>query len=257
MIFINTDGFSLQAPTTTPPSCLILQSLAYTFSNDLGYPEETVNKSDSTSRGSGTEEDHNHAQDYHLGKIGGAVQGSKAVYCCAGNGPITEKSPFEEFKATVHDTQLTSPRVLIRWDHKDGKSMGKLTFPPKSYHGNAKDQVAFKQFVEYCTPAVFGKDGKDVLDELYRKAVKLDIDQFSTSFSSYDIGIISAISQTIMPGIAKLFADDKRTLVSNLGVVAELYKLNVCTQYHPSFAFFAYQCRLRFTPPLPGCSRLT
>ena len=78
-----------------------------------------------------------------------------------------------------------------------------------------------------CAPATFGVGGEEVLDETYRKAVKLDARQFPTSFNPYDVGIVDAISQVLLPGIAEPFADGKVAVGDNSGVVAELYTLNV------------------------------
>lgn len=92
-----------------------------------------------------------------------------------------------------------------------------------------------QDLLDNCAPASFGKNGKDVLDESYRKAVKLDVDQFSTNFNPYELGIIGAIAQTLLPGIAKPIADKagEHTFVESLGVIAELYKLNVVVTARP------------------------
>ena len=68
-----------------------------------------------------------------------------------------------------------------------------------------------------------------MLDESYRQAVKLDSNQFSTSFNPYEVGIIDAIAQSLLPGIARPFSDGN-SYDENLGVIAELYKLNVGLQ---------------------------
>ena len=67
------------------------------------------------------------------------------------------------------------------------------------------------------------------MDEAYRKALKLDSDRFSTTFSPYETGIIGAITQTLLPGFAKPFTkgNSKAPAFECLGVIAELYKLNV------------------------------
>lgn len=87
--------------------------------------------------------------------------------------------------------------------------------------------TAIEELLKACTPATFGKKGKEVLDESYRKAVKLDSNEFSTSFNPYEVGIIDAIAQSLLPGIAKPFSDRESKHEENLGVIAELYKLNV------------------------------
>ncbi|KAK3361121.1 oxidoreductase [Lasiosphaeria ovina] len=69
-------------------------------------------------------------------------------------------------------------------------------------------------------PATFGLGGKDVYDESYRKAAKLDPSSFSTNFSPYETGIIAMVAQMLLPDIEGDFAVRR-------AVKAELYKLNV------------------------------
>ena len=66
-----------------------------------------------------------------------------------------------------------------------------------------------------------------MLDESYRKAVKLDSDQFCTSFNPHEVGIVDAIAQSMLPAIANPFSDRHSKHMEHLGVIAELYKLNV------------------------------
>jgi hypothetical protein len=54
---------------------------------------------------------------------------------------------------------------------------------------DSKEKV-LQQLVEYCQPATFGLESKDVLNEKIRKAGKLEASQFSTSFNPYDFGIV-------------------------------------------------------------------
>ena len=195
---------------------------------------------------SGSEGSVNYTQENFLGKIRGAASQSKAAFCCAGQVPITQESTFEKIKDDVTDRQLSTTPVVIRWDSKDGKTLGKLTLPTIQEQERSEDRPHKKQrtasdsvdsvvrttvqgLLDDCAPASFGKDGKDVLDESYRKAVKLDSDQFSTNFNPYELGIIGAIAQTLLPGIAKPITQEagKGTFVESLGVIAELYKLNV------------------------------
>ena len=196
--------------------------------------------------GSGSEDGVNYTQENFLGQIRVAASQSRAAFCCAGHVPITQESPFKKIEDDVTDHQLTSTPIVIRWDCKDGKTLGKLTLPTvqEKKHGverphkkqriasesiDTGDHATVQDLLNNCAPASFGKDGKDVLDESYRKAVKLDSDQFSTNFNPYELGIVGAIAQTLLPGIAKPITDKagKHTFVESLGVIAELYKLNV------------------------------
>ncbi len=105
-----------------------------------------------------------------------------------------------------------------------GKAIRKITLPIES---RTRGTAAIEELLKTCTPATFGKRGKEVLDASYRKAIKLDSDQFSTTFNPYEVGIIDAISQSLLPGIAKPFSDETSQYEEHLGVIAELYKLNV------------------------------
>ena len=106
-----------------------------------------------------------------------------------------------------------------------GKVIGKVTLPP--IEPQTKDTAAVEELLKACAPATFGKKGEEVLDESYRKAVKLDSDQFCTNFNPHEVGIVDAIAQSMLPAIAKPFSDRKSKHEENLGVIAELYKLNV------------------------------
>jgi len=57
-----------------------------------------------------------------------------------------------------------------------------------------------------------------VLDEKYRKATKLEPDQFATTFCPYKAGIVDVINQVLVPNISADGSEQR-------GVRAELYKL--------------------------------
>ncbi|KAL8852144.1 MAG: hypothetical protein Q9221_002967 [Calogaya cf. arnoldii] len=202
----------------------------------------------------GSESDVNPVQDSFLWRICSAASGSQAAFCCGGHVTITPDPAFEKIKDDLTDRRLTSTPVVIRWDRNDGKTTSKLTLPiaheketsvvPPRSRGRprkkrevgsdddgTRNQAALQDLLNDCAPASFGKDGKDVLDDSYRKAVKLDPNQFSTNFNPYDVGIIGAIAQTLLPGIAKPITNKAKgpTFAECLGVIAELYKLNVGT----------------------------
>jgi hypothetical protein len=67
-----------------------------------------------------------------------------------------------------------------------------------------------------CNPATFGVNQKDVLDESYRKAGKLDIENFASKFKLEKSGIMTVIRAALLEGHD-----------SNRPIEAELYKLNV------------------------------
>ena len=111
-------------------------------------------------------------------------------------------------------TDGTAFPVVIRWDSSE--AIEKLTFPcalDAETDGNGE----LKKLVKTSEPASFGLNGKDVIDESYRKAVKLDPSAFASTFCPYQAGIIDAIGQALLP----------RDSSTSQGIRAELYKLNV------------------------------
>jgi hypothetical protein len=110
----------------------------------------------------------------------------------------------------------------VRWDAPTGDVSGKVTFPVPD-----DKQEVLELLVKDCQPATFGFEGKNMLDESIRKSGKLEANEFSTSFNPYDYGIVDAIAQALLPGIARLNLEGENTSEEHWGVVVELYKLNV------------------------------
>ncbi|PPQ75052.1 hypothetical protein CVT25_008307, partial [Psilocybe cyanescens] len=75
-----------------------------------------------------------------------------------------------------------------------------------------------------CQQATFGVNQKDVLDESYRKAGKLDATDFALNFSPFTCGIIDTIRDTLLT-----YQNDDRS------IHAEMYKLNVYGMYFRNF----------------------
>lgn len=69
-----------------------------------------------------------------------------------------------------------------------------------------------------CDPATLGKNDKDVLDETYRKAGKLDEAHYSTTFDPYSTGLMGALNNRLL---------DKRASNEPALIRAERYKINV------------------------------
>ncbi|KAJ7722025.1 hypothetical protein B0H16DRAFT_1666280 [Mycena metata] len=82
---------------------------------------------------------------------------------------------------------------------------------------NAK-KAEFVALAAACDQATFGVAQKDVLDETYRKAGKMDLAQFASRLDVVASGLIDAIAPGILQGQG---AEGDKTLR------AELYKLNV------------------------------
>ena len=84
--------------------------------------------------------------------------------------------------------------MIVRWD---GDDVSKLEFPQSGSLGPDRSAAAqgpdtsggVAQLLAHGKPATFGHNGRDVLDESYRKAIKLDSTEFSTNFHPHDYGI--------------------------------------------------------------------
>ncbi|KAL2675624.1 hypothetical protein Neosp_011814 [[Neocosmospora] mangrovei] len=108
----------------------------------------------------------------------------------------------------------TKPLLAIRWDRDDQGQCRKLLLPMGD---DPASKESFDMILEDCQPATFGVGSKEVLDEEYRKAGKMDDTAFSTSFNPYEHGIMDTINQVLAQGAHR----------EGLGVRAEMYKLNV------------------------------
>jgi hypothetical protein len=145
-----------------------------------------------------------------------------ATYACGGTIKITHPKNVDATavaaKAVIGDQALADP-ITIRWD--SASSIEKLTLPlSKGVVVGENDPIA--KLVADTQPASFGLQGKDIIDESYRKASKLDTTAFSTNFCPYESGIIDVIGQTLLPKYPS----------SCQGIRAELYKLNVSSVLH-------------------------
>ncbi|CAI6092753.1 unnamed protein product [Clonostachys chloroleuca] len=154
------------------------------------------------------------------------------LFACGGTVPISSENqeypgptskeiasrPESASSKSSSPTSGAHPLVTLRWDPKDVStlaSQSKLIFPiEETTAGNLKHLLAEMK------PATFGRGGEDVYDESYRKASKLEPQNFSTNFCPYSTGIIGEISQLLLP-------DPDRA--GQRIIKAELYKLNAYT----------------------------
>ena len=67
-----------------------------------------------------------------------------------------------------------------------------------------------------CQPATFGRNDQDVLDESYRKAGKMNRDEFVIGLDPTESGLLNAVNGGLLRGTGTVSA-----------IRAELYKLNV------------------------------
>lgn len=73
-----------------------------------------------------------------------------------------------------------------------------------------------------------GLAGQDVYDETYRKALKMNPEEFCSTFDPYSLGIVDSVAQTLLPS----FLDS----TTHRAVEAKLYKLNAsyCATLFPA-----------------------
>ena len=117
-------------------------------------------------------------------------------------------------KPASHVHRMRCDPVTIRWDSDDNVGC-KVTLPCSD-----DNRPNFEQLLRDCQPASFGRGGRDVMDESYRKAGKMDENAFCSNFNPYALGIIDTVAQALAPNLAR------QTNETN-GLRAEPYKLNV------------------------------
>lgn len=141
-------------------------------------------------------------------------QTEKTIFTCGGTIPITRSG---QALASNDTKNSTSEPVTIRWDPAKPEtpaSQAKLVLPLAG-----DSQKNLEKLIGDLEPASFGYHGKDVFDETYRQALKMDTNRFASTFNPYESGIIDGIAQVLLPSTPE--SDLRR------GVRAELYKLNV------------------------------
>lgn len=161
-----------------------------------------------------------------LQKLASAVNGhaATATFACGGSLPTSDPSPGNFGPGA----QNLVPSVIIRWDSKDSYlRQSKIAFP-LPYQDDVSGRM-LSILLHHCQPATFGVGGRDVLDEEYRKAGKLDTSEFSTNFHPHDYGILDSIQQILLPSTIR---GGQGVGIGPQGIRAELYKLNVCLPRH-------------------------
>lgn len=168
------------------------------------------------------------AENRVLGQLKKVVTGYQATanYCCGGSIPISSAAsqPNAERPGTSK-APITSLPTVLRWDVADKPGFSqRLQFPLPSESATQDNTKSLNDLLKACSPATFGLDGEDVLDETYRKAGKLDRSQFSTDFHPHDHGIVDAINQILLPDFR---SPGMKGRGEHRGVLAEQYKFNV------------------------------
>ncbi|KAL2816979.1 hypothetical protein BJX63DRAFT_386943 [Aspergillus granulosus] len=145
------------------------------------------------------------------------AQRATASFSCGGSIPIHVDTDVARRKNCT-----TSPPVTIFWGKKYDAAACKLVLPVDTSLPEASPDT-LRHLVADCEAASFGRGQQDVIDPEYRKAAKLDTDQFATGFHPADFGILDHVGQILLPSISS----EKDSQLHRRRLKAELYKLNV------------------------------
>jgi hypothetical protein len=174
-----------------------------------------------------------------VNKLKSALNTFKSSYCGGGEIPTTTNPIIKSHSAPTAHGPIWAPPVTLRWDIPNQNPraltikfpLPACAIPPVPLFDTGTETSAsrsssqpFEDLLKACAPATFGLDGKDVLDEQYRKADKLDRDQFSVDCHPADYGIVDTIAQALLPEVLTGIMSKRE---EHRGVLAELYKFNV------------------------------
>ena len=101
---------------------------------------------------------------------------------------------------TVSGSCSLAQGEAVRLDYAAGGALVQLSFPASAEDG------AFQALVASCKPASFGKGTETVLDPEYRRALTLGPEDFLTSFSVAEHGLLSHVQRLMMPEAAAVTA---------------------------------------------------
>ncbi|KAJ1709359.1 hypothetical protein G4B11_001652 [Aspergillus flavus] len=138
-----------------------------------------------------------------------------ASYACGGSIPIGQTT------GPAGEHPRSSGPVSIFWSIGNG-SARHLSLPLSADAEDARPEM-LQQLIASCGPASFGRGQETVMDLSYRKAGKLDPENFATSFHPAEFGIIETIEKVLLPGIV----GEAANRLGSRKIYAELYKLNI------------------------------
>ncbi|OSS43377.1 hypothetical protein B5807_11988 [Epicoccum nigrum] len=95
-----------------------------------------------------------------------------STYACGGT--VLVGKQFDQ-----RQDNITEP-VVIRWDA--GKLTNRLTLPFYPRTAEKTKGAILQGLIDDMEPASFGFQGKEIVDDSYRKAMKLDASAFATNF---------------------------------------------------------------------------
>ncbi|KAF4422701.1 hypothetical protein CGGC5_v012902 [Colletotrichum fructicola Nara gc5] len=149
-------------------------------------------------------------------QVSAAISATKDL--AVGTFAIGGEIPIEQPQAEKNEDKVKVPSapVVLRWDNpSDHPGPNRVSFPITS----DVDARGFDHLLKVSEKATFGLNGRHEFDETYRKAQKLGADDFCTTFSPYETGIVDVVSQVLLPSIQT--AEDSRS------IRAELYNMNI------------------------------
>ncbi|KAI9326008.1 hypothetical protein BDR26DRAFT_151354 [Obelidium mucronatum] len=152
--------------------------------------------------------DYIHEESVH--QLAQALEQVNHPYCVSGILPVTVENPLK--LVFQNDTALTN--TLPQTSNREFRG---LDFP-------LHDPNDLESLIAACSPASFGFNTETVMDNDYRKALKLDSSCLFTNFDVYASGIVGIIKKSLLQ-------DDSNN------VAAVLHKLNV---YGPEGFFKAH-----------------
>ncbi|KAJ3499465.1 hypothetical protein NLG97_g304 [Lecanicillium saksenae] len=144
-------------------------------------------------------------------------------YACGGRIPIAQPAVANTSETQLLSSTAEQPRcsdpVTLRWDISEPAIAGeppcrKVTLPATQ----KIDTDALASLLQDCQPATFGLGGRDVYDEAYRKALKMDPTAFCSTVDPHALGIVDTIAQLLLPSFM--------ASSTHRAVEARLYKLN-------------------------------
>ncbi|KAL4969935.1 2OG-Fe(II) oxygenase [Aspergillus stella-maris] len=152
-------------------------------------------------------------------QLRGLIEDERATasFSCGGSIPITTLD-----KDAKHKERVASLLVNIFWSKSNDSIATKLTLPINTSAAESSPETLQKLVVD-CDIASFGRGEKDVIDPEYRRAGKINADQFATNFHPADYGILENIGQVLLPNIS----NETDNELGFRKITAELYKLNV------------------------------
>ncbi|KAL4922136.1 hypothetical protein BDW62DRAFT_197372 [Aspergillus aurantiobrunneus] len=109
--------------------------------------------------------------------------------------------PFRQLRNIIEEQ--TPGRVLsvnIFWSNDDSNAR-KLVLPADGSTPETNPET-LQRLVADCDPASFGRGDQDVIDPEYRKAGKINTDQFATSFHPADFHILENLAQVLLPSVS-------------------------------------------------------